>query len=148
MTMRNITALSYLIVLGLSLASLAHEVPQALAADWLWQLENRDSVTPGTSGAILPAQDALGGCDGIKDGTFGFHTQQERDPWWQVDLGQTYTLERLVAYNREEIAGRAGRMKVLVSQDGETFRQVYQHNGTAFLGHSDRHFGLRVLMFH
>ena len=137
MTTRTITVLSYLIVLGWTLTSLGHEIPEALASDWLWQFENRDSVTTRSSGAILPAQDAAGGCDGIKNGTFGFHTQREKDPWWQVDLGQTYPLERLVAYNREEIAGRAGHMKILVSQDGETFRQVYQHDGTAFLGHSD-----------
>src|SRR5512139_2823972 len=32
-------------------------------------------------------QDAAGGCDGLIDGKWGFHTENEDHPWWQVDLG-------------------------------------------------------------
>ena len=35
--------------------------------------------------ATTTAQDAAGGCDGVKTGYWGFHTASgEQDPWWQV----------------------------------------------------------------
>ncbi|MHC4511839.1 MAG: discoidin domain-containing protein, partial [Planctomycetota bacterium] len=88
-------------------------------------------------GPVTPEQDAIGACDGIKDGTWGFHTERERDPWWQIDLAESRSLERIVIFNRCDLADRALRLSVLLSRDGETFRQIYQHDGTAFFGHTD-----------
>ena len=86
---------------------------------------------------VTPEQDAAGACDGIKDGQWGFHTQHEDRPWWQIDLGRSYELDCLHLYNRTELAQRAARLIVLVSGDGKDFRQVYQHDGTVFLGHAN-----------
>ena len=36
-----------------------------------------------------------GGCDGIKNGEWGFHTDLTQNPWWQVDLGKTQALGRI-----------------------------------------------------
>ena len=33
------------------------------------------------------ASDAAGAVDGVKNGRYGFHTNYEPNPWWQVDLG-------------------------------------------------------------
>lgn len=91
--------------------------------------------------AVSPAQDAAGGCDGIKNGLWGFHVASgQKDPWWQVDLGKEYRLDRVEVYNRcDSRLTRVSRIQVLVAgSDGDDackeFTQVYQHDGTAFGG--------------
>ncbi|MGB2753586.1 MAG: discoidin domain-containing protein [Phycisphaerae bacterium] len=113
--------------------------PQQIEADWLRQEVVRESTAGGKVPQVTPEQDAAGGCDGVKDGTWGFHTENEADPWWQVDLEKPTALERVVLWNRcDECAGRNAHIRVLLSDDGKTFRQAYQHDGTPFMGHSDK----------
>ncbi len=101
--------------------------------DWLRQEQVR-----WPQAAVSPAEDAAGGCDGIKDGKWGFHTALEADPWWQVDLGETQPVTSLRIYNRcDHTAFRAARLKVLVATDGVARREVYQHDGTLFQGQPD-----------
>ncbi len=88
--------------------------------------------------SATPEQDAIGAVDGIKNGKWGFHTETEREPWWQVDLGNAAALDRVVIYNRCDFGPeRAARIMVLLSNDGATFRQVYRHNGAVFQGQPD-----------
>ena len=94
-----------------------------IEADWLRQREVR-KTEPATSGKkVTVQQDAAGGCDGIKNGKWGFHTENEEKPWWQIDLGKSTQLERMVVYNRCELAERNSRLMVLVSDDAKNFRQ-------------------------
>ena len=86
--------------------------------------------------AVSTAEDAAGGCDGIKNGRWGFHTaSKEQDPWWQVDLGKAVKLDRVMIFNRTDsnCASRTSRIRVLVAAGAE-FRQVYEHNGQTFYG--------------
>ena len=107
--------------------------PAQIEADWLRQDEVRRADQP-----VRPEEDAAGACDGVKDGKWGFHTALEDDPWWQVDLGRSLAIDRLLIYNRcDHVANRAARLKVLLSDDGQAFRKVYEHNGTVFFGQSD-----------
>ena len=51
--------------------------------------------------------DAARAIDGNTSGLYGMsgqtHTNENTsDPWWEVDLGETYPLERIVIYNRRE----------------------------------------------
>lgn len=110
-----------------------------LEADWLRQLELRYPRIASPAGNVTPEADAAGAVDGVKDGKWGFHTENEPQPWWQVDLGQPIALERLVLYNRCDggYAQRAATILVLLSADGQQFQQAYQHDGTAFLGQPD-----------
>jgi hypothetical protein len=111
--------------------------PQQLEADELRQLALRQEGTA-FSGRVTSEQDARGGCDGVKDGRWGFHTALEAQPWWQIDLGSPTTLDRVVLYNRCDTTGsRNTRIMILVSEDARAFRQVYQHNGTTFHGFTD-----------
>jgi hypothetical protein len=79
-------------------------------ADWIDQDEafraeaGKPPAVPAAGAAgIATWQDAAGGCDGVKTGGCGFHTaSNETDPWWQVDLGQPYALDRVVVYNRTD----------------------------------------------
>jgi hypothetical protein len=106
--------------------------------DWLRQDELRGAPNDGARGGVTRETDAAGAVDGVVDGTWGFHTESEPEPWWQVDLGRQVELGRVVLYNRCDGTGSRNRhILVLLGDDGNEFRQVYQHDGTDFWGHSD-----------
>ncbi|MFV2069169.1 MAG: discoidin domain-containing protein, partial [Pirellulales bacterium] len=82
---------------------------------------------------------AAGAVDGIKNGRFGFHVEVgEKAPWWQVDLGTDYRLDRVVIYNRTDgnVAPRTRHVGIQVSRDAnpDRFEAVYRHDGTVFFG--------------
>jgi len=111
---------------------------EAIEADWLRQARLR--YAPSGSGKIPPEEDAPGGNDGVKDGKdigyYGFHTDQQMNPWWQVDLGSRMPLSRAVIYNGSTTADakRALGLVVLVSDDGQAWTEVYRHDQSMFYG--------------
>lgn len=121
-----------LLLASLPSGSRASVFREQIEADWMTQDRLRVADSP-----VTREQDAAGACDGVQDGQWGFHTEHEDRPWWQVDLGEVRTLDRLVVYNRTDFAQRAARLVVLISDEGEDFRQVYAHDGATFLGHAD-----------
>lgn len=140
MTGRRAGLAGLVLAVGLVWAVRAGEPAAALTreqieADW----KRQDAVRgPGSVGRVTAAEDAAGGVDGVINGRWGFHTKHEANPWWQVDLGQSRHLGRVVLYNREELAERNGRIQVLLSDDSQQFRPVYQHDGRVFFGHRDK----------
>jgi hypothetical protein len=108
-----------------------------IEADWLVQ-DAKHPAGPGP--AVTRESDAAGGVDGVKTGLYGFHTEAEKDPWWQVDLGQTLDLEQVVIWNRCDpgMAARNSRIQVLASGDGKNFKAIYQHDGAVFGGFPDK----------
>jgi hypothetical protein len=113
--------------------------PQQIEADWLRQDAVRNLAALESSGEITPRLDAAGGCDGVKNGKAGFCTAEEENPWWQIDLGRKFQLDQVLIYNRcDEFAGRAAELRLLLSDDGETFTEAYRHDGTTFYGISDK----------
>jgi hypothetical protein len=107
---------------------------QQLEADWL--LQARMDANP--QGATLTTElDAAGGCDGIKDGGYGFHTGSTQNPWWEVQLGAREVISKIVIWNREDSPKRASHFSVRLS-DGHDARIVYRHDGAAFGGVSDQ----------
>ncbi|HXP61302.1 MAG TPA: discoidin domain-containing protein [Dongiaceae bacterium] len=122
---------------GAAETAAAPEWKAQVEADWLLQDAKR-MLPPAAEQKVRPEDDAMGGCDGVKNGQWGFHTEAQDDPWWQVDLQARLELERVVLYNRcDAFAERNSRIRVLVSDDGQNFRQVYQHDGTVFYGYTD-----------
>ena len=107
---------------------------QLIERDWL-----RQAGTQTSQDTLTPAEDAAGGCDGVKDGKAGFHTQRQKSPWWQVDLGKVTELNRIAIWNRTEkgAARRARHLVLSLSEDGKRWQEVYRHNGTLFYGFSD-----------
>ena len=105
-------------------------------ADWRLQDVRR---LAGPTPSVTRATDAAGAVDGVKNGQWGFHTDYEKDPWWQVDLGPATELERVVIWNRCDpgMAERNYRIKLLASEDGTNFTRLYQHDGKVFFGFSD-----------
>lgn len=123
-----ITGLSVVFTLAVSLSAAVISTEQ-IEADWFRQHELRSPGLYGGQRRVSVESDAAGGCDGVIDGEWGFHTENEVEPWWQVDLGESVALGRVVLYNRTELAARASRIIVMVSDDGKDFEQVYQHGG-------------------
>ncbi len=140
---------------GAAVSSRAVDVSGAIEklveADWVEQ-DRLFGQTAAAAGQALPAgsltvneygvttaEDAAGGCDGIKNGRWGFHVASgQKGPWWQVDLQKPYPLDRVVIFNRTDrgTAPRTSRIRVLVadSADSPEFKLVYQHNGETFYG--------------
>lgn len=105
-------------------------------ADWV-VAERLATIAP-ISKPVSTEADAAGGCDGIRNGQWGFHTGEATEPWWQVDLGQVVRLERIVVWNRSQAPERAARLRIRVSDEGREWRTAYQHDGTVFLGFPDQ----------
>lgn len=102
-------------------------------ADWL-----RQAVVRQAHGELQVEDDARGGCDGVIDGRWGFHTAMEDDPWWQVDLGEKTAIERIRVFNRcDETASRIASLSIATSDDGRRWETIYEHDGSVFFGHSD-----------
>jgi hypothetical protein len=82
--------------------------------------------------------DAAGACDGIKDGQWGVHTDDVANPWWQVDLGTPIIINRVAIWNRcDGAASRAASLKILVSDEGTAWKEVFANDGTTFMGFTD-----------
>jgi hypothetical protein len=106
---------------------------EQVEADWLRQDARRLGSALG--GPPTPQEDAAGGVDGVKEGKWGFHTEFEDSPWWQVDLQRVVNLEQIVVYNRcDSCVERIAHLNVLVAGEDRLFRQVYRHDGKTFYG--------------
>lgn len=82
-----------------------------------------------------PAQDPGGGANGVISGLYGFHTDFEVRPWWQVDLGAIYPMREVRVYNRMDSGQERSRtLQVLVSTEGATWTEVHDQAGKTFGG--------------
>ena len=110
----------------------------AVEADWLLQDRVRGSRSaPTRAGQATTKQDALGAVDGVKSGKWGFHTVEDKAPWWQVDLQKAAPLDRVVVYNRCDSPScppRNARIELKLSDDGKQWATVYRHGGKPFGG--------------
>jgi hypothetical protein len=83
--------------------------------------------------------DAKGAVDGVKNGSFGFHTAEEPNPWWQVDLGAAKPITEVRVFNRLDYnPERARTLQVFVSNDGKNWTRLFANDGTIF-GGADGH---------
>jgi len=67
--------------------------------------------------------------NGVINGSRWFHTQKEQNPWWQVDLGDTFFIEKIVIYNRPKRRGRLTHFYVKISHDGTSWLEVAERRG-------------------
>jgi mono/diheme cytochrome c family protein len=107
---------------------------QQIEEDWLKQAK---AIEDGVVGAVSTETDARGGCDGIKDGKYAFHTGQQPNPWWQVDLGAVVPISRVVVFNRLDYAPglhNADNLRILTSDDGKKWTLRHENKGKHFGG--------------
>lgn len=75
--------------------------------------------------------------NGVKTGEYGFHTEKEYRPWFQIDLEEIYSLSSVEIYNRGRagtvVADRATSLSVNISTDGVNWDCVYA-GGVSFGG--------------
>ena len=81
--------------------------------------------------------DPHGACNGKKTGRFGFHTCQEHQPWWQIDLQATYQLTQIKIYNRINVEDRAATLNILLSQDALNWELFYSNDPENLFGGID-----------
>jgi hypothetical protein len=76
---------------------------------------------------------AANAVDGRKDDGSMFHTNNEMNPWWQVDLQGNYTLSHIMLYNRTGCCTERERtVQVMLSHNGSDWQTIYSNNGTDF----------------
>ncbi len=105
----------------------ADDLSALIEQDWL----------QATQLGLTTQSDAAGACNGVKNGLFGFHVGHQANPWWQVDLGETTSVGRVVVYNRLDYAPglhNADTLHILTSLDGEHWELAYDNAGHHFGG--------------
>ena len=109
---------------------------EMLERDWLRQAELRYASQDATE--VSCEADAIGAVDGIINGQWGFHTDNEPNPYWYVDLEETTDIGRVLLYNRCDACGERNNHLILsLSDDGQTWKKIWQNNGTVFYGATD-----------
>ncbi len=79
--------------------------------------------------------DPQGGNNGKKTGSYGFHTNTEINPWWQVDLEYVRYIREIRVFNRIDMCTeRVRTLAVMVSEDGETWQTLHTQEGSKFGG--------------
>jgi hypothetical protein len=72
--------------------------------------------------------------DGNTDGNFDSgasttHTNEEENPWWNVDLGQAYQITAITLWNRVDCCGdRLNNFQIILSEDGETAVKTFSYS--------------------
>lgn len=90
------------------------------------------------------AEDAKGGNNGHFGCLYGFHTRTERDPWWQVDLEDSYLIRRVVIFNRSDQAARLKRFTLLGSRDGREWEELFRKSDDHVFGSDDTPFSAEI----
>ncbi len=71
-------------------------------------------------------------------GSFGFHTELEDSPWWEVDLERACMVDEIRIYNSQQAPERARRLWVSVSSDGVGWNEVFRKtDDRVFAGNDD-----------
>jgi hypothetical protein len=100
---------------------------------------NQSSVNGRWSHRKTCEEEARGGNDGAigEPGGYGFHTDREIDPWWQVDLEEETLVEEVRLYNRRDgTANRLQHFSLLTSSDGTGWTRIFQKSDDAIFERS------------
>ncbi len=78
--------------------------------------------------------------NGDHTGSCNVHTDFEPNPWWQVDLGASYTISEIRIYNRVDVSSLMARNRFFtlsVSSDGKTWSAAYRRESEIPFGGID-----------
>ena len=92
------------------------------------------SSVSGWSHGTTRDDDASGATNGSlrEPGHYGFHTEWELNPWWQVDLGQPFIIDEIRLHNRQgSTAYRLRHFTLLGSDDGVTWHEFHRKTDDA-----------------
>jgi hypothetical protein len=80
---------------------------------------------------------AGGGNNGVRTGTYGFHTDREIRPWWIVDLLRPHRIAAIHIYNRRDnpvVGAQANELDVLASTAGVTWYTLWSNPAQTSFG--------------
>ncbi len=81
------------------------------------------------------AYDANRAVSGWRNGSFMFHTDFEDAPWWEVDLGRAFPVDRIVVYNRQQgCFERARTLSISLRADAEASESMVYSSRDSFVG--------------
>ncbi|MCF3948241.1 galactose-binding domain-containing protein [Acidiphilium iwatense] len=86
----------------------------------------QSSLSPWSIGRTIE-EDAGRAVDGDRDKDMAFHTGEDDQPWWMVDLGQVCDIECIDIYNRrgvDVVRKRVCPFAIELSDDGEVWAEV------------------------
>jgi hypothetical protein len=99
------------------------------------------SSVSGSSRDPSPAGDASRAVNGVISGDYGFHTNQETQPWWMVDLGQSCLVSEIRVYNRltggDRVVARANNLSIWSSLNGRGWDLVHRRVADTAFGGAD-----------
>ncbi len=95
------------------------------------------SSTSHWSKSQIREEDAKGGNNGIISRDLGFHTAEETNPWWQVDLGGEFLVSKFAIFNRQHMAERLKRFSILSSLDGHEWTTLFTKRDASVFGKND-----------
>lgn len=78
-------------------------------------------ATQSSTGPELSHPDANVATNGDVFSPAFFQTAEEDEPWWRVDLGAAFHVDKIVIYNRSDFRGRLRRFAVWGSLDGRAW---------------------------
>ena len=84
-----------------------------------------------------PHADATGGNDGKITGGYGFHTGEDEQPWWMVDLETPHAITEVRVYNRLDVRHRARNLMILTSLSGMNWSTLAQRMEDGDFGGAD-----------
>ena len=101
-----------------------------------WQSSELALADPPSASDRSPTGRTSGaGNNGVRTGSYGFHTETEDRPWWIVDLLAPHALTELHIYNCTDtpaMADAAADIDVLGSADGAAWGTLYAHPSVPF----------------
>lgn len=90
------------------------------------------------------AEDARGANNGSLSCRYGFHTATEVDPWWQVDLEDSFLVYRVVIFNRMDLADRLRHFSVLGSDDGRGWKALFRRTDDHAFGRGGEPYSAKI----
>lgn len=94
-----------------------HGTPVVCTTTHINVAKNKTATQSSTYGSAIANRAVDGNLDGVYGNGSVAHTNDENNPWWQVDLGANYQLSDIVVWNRTDCCQeRMDSVYVLVSQ--------------------------------
>ena len=84
-------------------------------------------------------KDAGGAVGGQIDGSYGFHTDIEDEPWWQIDLEGEFRISEIRIFNRMDHRERASRLAIEIGNQVDQLHEVYRRESDLPFGGIDGH---------
>jgi FkbM family methyltransferase len=85
---------------------------------------------PATQSSTYAGYTASRGVDNVLTGPVNVHTHpKDNNAWWQVDLGEVCDINRLMFVDRSGVEARARSLLIQVSNDGQTYRDIFNRAG-------------------